>query len=474
MSVLISGSTIIDGVSEKPLEGRSIWIENGRIKAIAGRDELRAAPNVEVIDARGKYVIPGLMNANVHLYGIQPLERVARHLDHEEDLIAEAAQVALKNGLTTVFDTWGPRRFLMAARDRINRGELVGSRVFCAGHIIGFDGPFSVDLYPKALEVASVPFARRINAIWVENVGRHLMWLTPEQVGREIRTYAGKGVDFLKYASNDHFPGAFLTFSPEAQAAIVDEAHRAGITAQAHSMSVEGLRISVEAGCDLVTHCNVTGPVPIPSSTIELMVKRKTGAVIFTWTQRGLDWLMKNVTELERMWWDTSETNARNLIKHDASLMLANDGMIITPEFRTDPQYGKGSGGAPDDVRLYDLDQGHFLWFTAMEEKGCPPMKMLQAATRNIAIAYGKDTDLGTLETGKIADLVILNKDPLKAAGNYRSIHSVIKDGVVIDRDALPLKPILTKPAEPADEESAYVPFITGSKFPICPMCTRF
>ena len=107
-----------------------------------------------------------------------------------------------------------------------------------------------------------------------------------------------------------------------------------------------------------------------------------------------------------------------------------------------------------------------------MEEKGCPPMKMLQAATRNIAVAYGKDRDLGTLEPGKMADMLILDKNPLQAAENYRSINAIIKDGVVVDRDALPFNRILTKPAElPAEEEASFIPFISAGKFPICPMC---
>ena len=474
MSLLVSGATIIDGVAQKPLQGRSIWIEEGRIKAIGARDELGVPPRAKVIDARGKYVIPGLMNANVHLFGLQPLESIARYTGRYEELIAEAAQVALKSGLTTVFDTYGPRRFLMAVRDRINAGEIPGSRFFCAGNIIGFDGPFSVDFYSKALEVASAVLVKRINAIWVENVGRHLMWLTPEQVAQEVRAYIGRGIDFIKYASNDHFPGAFLQFSERAQAAMVEEAHRAGITAQAHTMSVEGLRIAVEAGCDLIQHCNITGPIPIPETTLELMAKRKTGAVIFAWTQKGLDWVMQNVSDMERMWWKGGDTNARNLIRSGAALMLANDGMVVSPVMATDPQFGKGSLGAPDDIRQYNLGQGHFLWFKAMEEMGCPPMEMLKAATRNIAVAYGKDKDLGTLQPGKIADLLILEKDPLQAAENYRSIHSVLKEGAVVDRDALPLKPILTAPMEsPAEEEASYIPFISGGQFPICPMCVR-
>src|SRR5690242_10161937 len=109
MSLVISNATLIDGIAEKPLTGVSIWVEDGRIRYIGARDELRAPPSAHVLDARGKYVIPGLMNANVHLFGLQNLENLVRYEDRYEDLIVEAAQIALKSGLTTVFDTYGPR-----------------------------------------------------------------------------------------------------------------------------------------------------------------------------------------------------------------------------------------------------------------------------------------------------------------------------------------------------------------------------
>src|SRR5687768_8261849 len=108
MSLVISGATLINGLADRPIEGHSIWIEGGRIKAIDRRDALGVPPGAKLIDARGKYVIPGLMNANVHLLNDIRLENLARYRDRYEDLIVEAAQVALKGGLTTVFDTWGP------------------------------------------------------------------------------------------------------------------------------------------------------------------------------------------------------------------------------------------------------------------------------------------------------------------------------------------------------------------------------
>src|SRR5262249_32287066 len=161
----------------------------------------------------------------VHLFGLHPIEGYIRYMGRYEEIIAEAAQVALKNGLTTVFETWGPRRFLMNVSSRINKGEQPGSRIFCAGNIVGFDGPFSQDFMERAPDVMTAVLCKRINSIWVENVGRHLMWLTPAEVAQEVRAYIAKGVNFIKYGSNDHWPGAFLAFSARQQAAIVEEAH---------------------------------------------------------------------------------------------------------------------------------------------------------------------------------------------------------------------------------------------------------
>jgi hypothetical protein len=418
-----------------------------------------------------------LINANVHLFGFGArLSALLRYAGCYEDLIVEAAQVALKNGLTTVFDTYGPRRHLMAVRDRIHTGAVQGSRFFCAGNIVGFDGPLSADFHAKAADVVGPAFAHRINSMWVENVGRHLMWLTPKQVGQEVSRYIARGIDFIKYGSNEHYnasAGAFLAFSTRVQAAIVEAAHNAGITAQAHSMSVEGLHAAVEAGCDLVTHCNITGPIPIPDETLELMARRQTGAVIFPWTDRGLAWIRNTVSEFEWALWRSTDINARKLIKSGAPLLLANDGVIFDGEALTDPRFRTTWAAAPQEESLVRLDTGHIVWMKAMEEKGCAPMQMLQAATRNIAVAYGKDKSLGTLEKGKLADMVILDKDPLQRAENYSSVHMVIKDGSIVDRDSLPEKRIMTRPMDPpTEEEASYIPAIdAGPRLPNCPLC---
>ena len=427
---------------------RWIWIEGDRIKAIGRFGEFDEAQADEVIDARGKWVIPGLMDANVHLLLDMRLENLVRFEKQYEDLITEAAQIALKNGVTTVFDTWGPRQHLVSVRGEINAGRRVGSRIFCAGNIIGLGGPLSEDFLGKSAEIASAQLALRINHIWAETVGPELTWMTPDAVAERVRSYIARGeIDFVKFASSEHrVPmggSAFLALSPRVQTSIVDEAHAAGITAQAHVQSVEALRVSIEAGADIIQHCNITGPVPIPESTLALLAKRGTACTVFPLTRRRARWLAEHGDVLTRRLFTepTVATNVKNLITSGATLLLATDSGVLAAESSTDAALGAVYSG---EDNLFELGEGHFHWLRAMEERGLAPMEALRAATVNVAKAYQKDRDLGSLEAGKIADIVILDKNPLQDAENYRSIHKIIQAGKVIDRSSLPTERLLS------------------------------
>ncbi|MFD4636026.1 amidohydrolase family protein [Lentzea sp. NPDC058436] len=476
MSILLTGATVIDGVAEQAVEGRAILVENGRITAIGRREDLPVPADAEIVDYSGKFIIPGLMNANVHLLVNALYETLVRYDGRYEDLIVEAAQVALKAGMTTVFDTWGPRRALMAVRDRINRGETVGSRIRCAGNIIGFDGPFSADFDGRIAGVGTSYFVDRVNAAWVENTGRHLMWMTSEEVAAEVRQYIERGIDFVKYASNEHgglAAGAFLVFSERTQRAIVEEVHRAKLTVQSHATSVEGLRMSLEAGCDLVQHPNTTGPTEIPDDVLELFGRSNCGAVVFPVTDNGLEFLKTSISDFEWTMWKSADANIRNLISSGANIVLGNDGGIFAPEVLQEPLIKGTWNGMPEEEALGRLSSGHFVWLRAMEEKGMAPMALLRAATRNVAEAYHVADDLGTLEVGKIADMVVLDQNPLQGAKNYESIHAVIKDGARVDLGALPEQRLLTADLPgPLEEEARYAKALHhGVRLPGCPSC---
>jgi len=442
---VLTGATLIDGTGKDAVKDAVIVIDGNKIAAVGPRGSVKIPAGAREVNVAGKYIIPGLMDANVHLVLGSSIEFIVRYEGHYEDLIEEAAQISLKNGLTTVFDSWGPLQPLINVRNRINKGEIPGSRTFIAGNIVGFSGPFGRDFNFAAETTATKPLVRRINRLWEENTGPDLMWDTPEMIHREIKRYVSRGIDFLKYGASGHREEDFLQFSPEQQQAIVEEVHKAGIIAQTHTTSVESLRQALEAGVDMLQHGSVTGPTPIPDSTIKLMLDKKVYCAVQPRTARRLQLELEQAEDAlptrrakERL--QTWNDNEVRLVKAHVPLLLATD---AGP---TDPDALESMKPKMRVDRSTEWGEGHFLWFRAMVEKGMTPMETIVSATRNIAAAYHKLDQFGTLEPGKLADLVVLDANPLQNVENIRKISMVMKDGQVVDRDKLPLKKVLSVP----------------------------
>ena len=445
-TAVIVGATVIDGTGRPPLSDAAIVVANGRVVSVGSAATTKVPAGAAVIAARGKYVIPGMMDANVHLvYGVS-IEFLARYEGRFDEIVAEATQVALANGLTTVFDSWGPLGPLLRTRDRIAKGDIPGARLFVAGNILGLTGPFGRDFNGDAERTASKPFVDRIDAAWEEGTGPELMWLTPDSLRVAIRAYTATKMDFLKYAVSGHTSMEMLMFSPEQQRVIVEEGHRAGITVQTHTTSVESLRQAIEAGVDLMQHCSITGRVAIPDTTMALLKSGRVFCAVQPLTKARIEVAAGPIAagypkrvyfaELTRV----QDENDRRMIAAKIPVLLATDAGIMNPD-----EHDALSEAMKKDEST-DLGRAHFLWFKAMAEKGLKPMDAILAATANIAKAYHLDRDLGTLEPGKRADLVILDGDPLADIMNVERTAMVMKDGVVVNRASLPVKRVLTKP----------------------------
>ena len=454
-SIVLRGATLIDGTGAPPLENSVIVIEGNKFSLVGSEKDINIPEGANIIDAQGKYIIPGMMDANIHLFRDVSIEFIARYEDRLELLIAEAAQISLKYGLTTVFDTWGPLQPLMNVRDRINRNEIPGSRLFVAGNIVGLSGPFGRDFNTRASWVAPQRFVTRINAMFEENTGPQLSLLSPEQLRGEIKMYIDRGIDFLKYAVNGHdckgcsgLPEKLnlawlLLFTPAAQQVIVEESHRANITVQTHTNTVVALRQAVEAGVDLMQHCALTGEHPIPDSLIQLMLEKNIYCAVQPRTLKRIETESNNEDVFKRSPKSqiTRHENQVRLITSGVPLLLATDAGVANP-IKTEVEADKEQF----DVEHPEMiGEAHFIWFRAMLEKGMSPMQCIVSATRNNAAAYGKLDRIGTVESGKLADLVVLERNPLTDIENIRSISMVIKDGQVVNRESLPLEPILTK-----------------------------
>ena len=423
----IVNATIIDGTGASPIHRGVVLIKDDRILAV-GDSSLQVPAESRIIESTGRYVIPGLMDANVHLISdFWPLTLV-RYEDRLHELAIEAAQVALRAGVTTVFDSWGPRAPLCRARDQIAAGDVLGARIYLAGNIVGLGGPFTEDFLPQARETLLEAYSARLNSMWQENVGPELMWMSPDQVRIEIRKYAATGIDFMKYALTGHGlkTAQYIQFSPRVQAVIVEEAHRASLTVQTHTTSNEGLHLAVEAGVDLMQHADVTfGPHPIPAETLALISERRVPCALLPRTKSALTWYAHEAERSAALrHFAVGDINDRALLDSGAVLLLSTDGGLFSQNTITDSSW---SSWNPPADNLILLGEGHLHWLRAMEEKGMEPMAALRAATSNIARAYHVDKNLGTLEAGKIADLLILDQDPLASAENYQSIRVVMK-----------------------------------------------
>ena len=164
---------------------------------------------------------------------------------------------------------------LVAVREQIKRGEAIGPRILAAGNIVGWGGPYSIS-FSLIREQGLTLFQEQVNDEISQGAGEDLVDMEPEELRVAIRAYLDKGPDFIKYGGSAHFARpALIGFSPEAQKVIVDEAHRRGKVAETHSTTMDSLRMSVEAGIDLIQHPEILGPREMPDSLVKAIVDRK-------------------------------------------------------------------------------------------------------------------------------------------------------------------------------------------------------
>lgn len=441
-TIAVTGGTVIDATGRAPIADGVVIFKDGRITAVGPAASTPVPSGATRIDAKGRYVIPGLMDANLHLFLNIDTETLVKYEGRYHEIVIEAAQIALKTGQTTVFDTWGPRGALSKARDVINSGQAVGSRIYYAGNIIGFSGPFGADFRLGAAPHLSNAFVKRINDQWEEGSGRDLMWMPPDTLRAVIRKYAALDHDFLKFGASGHVEMFFISFSPRAMRIIVEEGHRVGKTVQAHVTSPESVDMAVDAGVDILTHGDISGPVfPIPLETLQKMAAKGTAVSSLAVTKRSRDAQAKHAPKsVLTPYMTIAATNIANMVKTGVRLMVSTDAGIENPVMLAE---SPNLIADTVDSRV-KLGEGHFNALVGFEEAGMAPMEILKSATSNIAKTYKLDREIGTLEVGKRADLVILDADPLASARNYRSIRSVIKDGKVVDLGSLPTAPIIS------------------------------
>lgn len=463
--VAIVGAAVIDGTGAPALSDATIVIRGTRIAAVGPRARVQVPNGARVIDGSGKFVTPGFVDTNVHVSIYSGLENFARYQDRFGDVALEAAQLHLKHGVTTVRDSYGMLSALKAARDAIASGKAVGPRMYIAGNIVGWGGPWSLTFSGRPPENLSL-LQEQMNDAITEGAGEDLVHMEPDSLRIAINAYLDKGVDFLKYGGTSHFGGPIqIGFSDRAQKVIVDAVHARGKIAETHSTTPEGLRMSIIAGIDLVQHPEVLD-VPLSDELADLLIQRKVVCAMLSNTITGQPWQTyvrqrqrddsarkarsdsaktqgwtRERTSAERardrgnVGMELRRRNAEKLVQRGCIVSIATDNYLgLAPEFRRDPKPAWQEAGS-----------GTLSAIEGLVELGMTPMQALVAATKNGAIASRAEKEYGTIEVGKAADLVILDADPLADIKNIRKLSLVIANGTVVDPKTLPTKPVWTR-----------------------------
>jgi imidazolonepropionase-like amidohydrolase len=408
-ALVIEGVTVVDGTGKPPVANLSIVVEGNRISRVApGRVE--APAGARRINGAGKWVIPGLMDVHVHLRG-------GRSGANEEEGL-RALHGYLYSGVTTIYDTGNNPDFLFALRDKERSGQIVAPRIFAAGALItcpdGHGGQLAVTIedWPKDREKLDAHIARK--------------------------------PDIVKITQDEHGWGTrpLINLMPvELLERIIRYYHEHGIRTTIHTSNELRTWEAIYAGVDTLAHPVIQGPVS--DKYLNLMkVKRIPQASTLT-IGEGYSRLAEHPEFLDQPLYEaTLDPKEIVRLKTEESKKQQENRWawwmkVMTPVAQENLKKLNQAGGVVALGTDQSLGPAVHRELELLVAGGISPLDAIKIGTLNAAIFLGKERELGTVEAGKLADLVILTADPSKDINNAKLVDTVIKDGKVIDRGRL-------------------------------------
>ncbi|MFZ0279233.1 MAG: amidohydrolase family protein [Candidatus Sulfotelmatobacter sp.] len=401
-TIAIRAGKLIDPDSGKVLTDQTILIRDNKIDAVGNNLTIRSS--AKIIDLSKMTVLPGLIDCHTHLAdGAHDSEPMGVFRKTAAELALESvpnARVTLESGFTTVRDV-GTYRALgdIALRDAINRGDIIGPRMYVAGAYVTITGGAGAD----------TGLAPDITLPWDMHYGEAN---SPWEVRQVIRKLAHDGVDHIKILSS----GAVLAhgsnphsqeFTLEELQAAVDEASHFGLRVESHAHSAEGIENAIRAGVASVEHATM-----IDDEGIALAKQRGTYLDMDIYDEECIQEEGKN------------GSMPKDFLEHDATL-----GQIQRDNFRKAVAAGaKMSFGTDAGVCPYGTSGKQFAF---MVKYGMTPMQAIQAATSSAADLLGHSNEIGSIKPGKYADIIAVTGDPLADIRTLETIQFVMKDGKI-------------------------------------------
>jgi len=393
----IVGGRLIDGTGKPAIENSVVILQNGKITAAGPATSTTVPEGAQVVDAKGKNVLPGLWEMHSHF------EQV------------EWGPIYLATGVTTARDVGNEREFIVAARDAIAAGKGIGPRLVMAGVVDG-SGPFS------------------LGVIRVD---------TPEQARDQVQKYKAAGFQQVKIYSS---------VKPEILKIITAEAHRMGMTVTGHIPFGMNAIQGIEDGMDQINHVEYITPLmvdpksktidpdaPNVKKVINLLLEHHTVIddtlalmeVILHPLDHPISGFEPGILKVAPELKEALETMGSPPAKADQSAAMFR---AMEETVRLLHQAGVPIvAGTDQAVPGYSLDREIELYVQA----GFTPMEAIQAATLVPARAMGMEKDSGTVEVGKRADVILVDGNPLQNISDIRKVSTVFAAGKMYQPAAL-------------------------------------
>ena len=407
---IFSNLNLFIGDSDNICEDASIWIDGNIIKYAGPSSEFtNTSHNIERVDLGGKTVIPGMTESHAHISYTNngPLELDKTPIEEAMIKTVDNARIMLGSGFTSAISFGSVHRIDVFLRDAINSGQIAGPRLLAGGRDICAIGG-NADTYPDHAKPQTEGLAMITDGPW--------------EIRKAVRTLWKNGVDVVKVMIDGELislqgrPGD-LGYKDEEVEALVDEAHRKKMKVACHARSAEAVKQAVRSGIDFIGHANY-----IDNEALDLLIENKDRVYVGP----AIAWEMAFLENAEKMGF---KSDSREVIGYQKEVEETISSYKKMKEAGIKILVGGDYGLDIAPHGTYAKDLEHYVNLF-----GFSNAEALQSATSLGGEAMDNNGSLGTLEEGKLADLVIIDGNPLEditVLQDHKKIKAVMKDGLI-------------------------------------------
>lgn len=409
--IALVGGMLLDGYEADPIHHSVVVFENGRITAVGQEHNTDIPANAHIIDTGGRTVMPGLIDAHMHidLIGHGEYDDYYKFLKGTErlhEVMPIAARQMIRGGVTSGLDLGAPFQVL-AFRERIERGEIPGPRLTVSG-------PWLTRVY-----LDGVPDAYQVV---VES---------PRDAAQKTRELIERGSDVIK---------TWVGLTAEEYVAVVDEAHKHGVKVHAHLYDPEAIRMALDAGVDVLQHVGSARNPPYDDALVS-EIAHKNIPIVQTISHRI--WVYPaTVAFPERLYdpvykkdmpadiYEEFIASFENFHRNSYFLDIGQESRNAQKSAGQFIAAGAYMGVGTDAASPLNMHT-EAMWreMSALVDSGMTPIQVISAATKTNAEILGQFEELGTIEPGKLADIIVIDGNPLANIETLDNVNIVIKDG---------------------------------------------